>query len=124
MSGEAPKPICDEADYRDASYDPNPRRPTWYAGGTVNDPFDIVQPEADNATWILIPGRTNPASVNIACYLDGRSPDSGEPEGVLPLRRRATAGWKTCPRFVIRLSPFKRNKTGAVLATGSGLMIF
>jgi transglutaminase-like putative cysteine protease len=114
--GEVPA-YLHEASYR--TY--NPRSRTWYAGGTVNDPFDIVQPETDNTSWILIPAKTNSASVNIACYLDGRSPD-GDSEGVLPLPS-GSSRLENLTEFV-GVYALKKNKTGAVLATGPGLMIF
>jgi transglutaminase-like putative cysteine protease len=114
--GEVPA-YLHEASYR--TY--NPRSRTWYAGGTVNDPFDIVQPETDNTSWILISGKTNSASVNIACYLDGRSPD-GDSEGVLPLPSGCSR-LENLTEFV-GVYALKKNKTGAVLATGPGLMIF
>jgi transglutaminase-like putative cysteine protease len=114
--GEVPA-YLHEASYR--TYTPRSR--TWYAGGTLNDPFDIVQPETDNSSWILIPGKTNSASVNIACYLDGRSPD-GDPEGVLPLPS-GSSRLENLAEFV-GVYALKKNKTGAVLATGPGLMIF
>jgi transglutaminase-like putative cysteine protease len=114
--GEVPA-YLHEASYR--TYTPRSR--TWYAGGTLNDPFDIVQPETDNTSWILIPGKTNSASVNIACYLDGRSPD-GDSEGVLPLPSGCSR-LENLTEFV-GVYALKKNKTGAVLATGPGLMIF
>jgi protein-glutamine gamma-glutamyltransferase len=113
--GEVPA-YLHEASYR--TY--NPRSRTWYAGGTLNDPFESVQPEADNSSWILVPGKTGAASINIACYLNGRSKD-GDPEGVLPLPSGCNRLENLPASSVIAL---QRNKTGAVLATGSGLMIF
>lgn len=115
IAGDVPG-YLHEASYR--TY--NPRSRTWYAGGTLNDPFEIVQPETDTATWILIPRKTNAASVNIACYLEGWSKENGYPEGVLPL----PSGCNRLENLSATFTTVQKNKTGAVLATGPGLMIF
>jgi hypothetical protein len=57
-------------------------------------------------------------AVNIASYLDGRSPDSGDPEGLLPLPT-GSSRLKKLPVFTLKM-----NKSGAVLASGLGLVIF
>ena len=113
--GNAPEYLR-EASYRNYSA----KNATWYAGGVRND-FDVVAPEADNTSWVLVPGKTNAAAVNIACYLNGRSPDH-DPQGLLPLP-------SGCSRLenlpaISSVIALQKNKTGAVLATGSGLMIF
>jgi transglutaminase-like putative cysteine protease len=113
--GQAPTYLR-EASYRSYS----PRNQTWYAGGALND-FNAVHQEPDDTTWVLLPGKAGNASVNIACYLNGRSAD-GDPEGLLPLP-------SGCCRLehlpaVSSVIALQTNKTGAVLATGSGLMIF
>jgi len=93
---------------------------SWHANRQHSD-FELVQPEADNKTWVLVPGKTNSAVVNIACYLNGRSSD-GDPEGVLPLP-------SGCSRLenlpsVSSVIALQKNPNGAVLATGAGLMVF
>ena len=106
---------------REASYrNYGPQNQTWTSGGPRND-FEGVSPESDNTSWVLVPGKAGAASVNIACYLNGRSRD-GDPEGVLPLP-------SGCSRLVnlpvgASVIELQKNRTGAVLATGSGLMIF
>jgi hypothetical protein len=104
-----------EASYRNYSS----HKQTWYAGGTQND-FDDVAAEADKTTWNLLPGKTNAASVNIICYLNGRSKE-GLHEGVLPL----PSGCSRLENLPAEVFALQKNRTGAVLATaGSGLMIF
>jgi hypothetical protein len=105
-----------EASYRDYSS----RKQIWFAGHTQND-FDFVGAEADKTTWDLLPGKTNAASVNITCYLTGRSKE-GFHEGVLPLPSGCSR-LENLPAEVSVIS-LQKNRTGAVLATGSGLMIF
>ncbi|MDR3457227.1 MAG: transglutaminase domain-containing protein [Verrucomicrobiae bacterium] len=97
---------------------------TWHAnGGRANKTtdFEAVHPETNNTTWVLVPGKTNTAVVNIACFLDGQS-DDGYREGVLPLP-------SGCSRLenlaadtaVIAL---QKSPNGTVVASGLGLMIF
>jgi hypothetical protein len=106
---------------REASYrNYNPRNQTWYAGGSLND-FASVHQEPDDTTWVLLPGKAGTASVSIACYLNGRSPDH-DPEGVLPLPS-GCCRLENLPA-ISSVIALQTNKTGAVLATGSGLMIF
>ena len=105
-----------EASYRTYSA----RGQTWYAGGSLND-FNNVPPQPDNTSWVLLPGKVGNASVNITCYLNGRSPD-GDREGVLPLPS-GCCRLENLPAFTSVIA-LQTNKTGAVLATGSGLMIF
>ena len=96
------------------------RNRTWYAGGSLND-FDNVVPESDNTSWVLMTNKADAASINIACYLEGRSQD-GDPEGVLPLPS-GSSRLENLPA-ISSIIALQKNKAGAVLATGSGLMIF
>jgi protein-glutamine gamma-glutamyltransferase len=114
-TGQMP-PYLREASYRIYGA----RNRTWYAGGSLND-FDSVLSERDNTTWVLMANKPGAASVNIACYLDGRSQE-GDPEGVLPLPS-GCCRLENLPA-VSSVIALQKNKTGAVLATGSGLMIF
>jgi hypothetical protein len=105
-----------EASYRRYA----PQNLTWHAGGRRVD-FELVPPETNNTTWVLVPGKTNTAVVNIACYLDGRS-DDGDPEGVLPLP-------SGCSRLenlpaVSSVISLQKNGNGTVVAAGLGLMVF
>lgn len=115
-----PRRLGDVPSYlREASYrNYQGQRMTWFAGGTSSD-YDYLRPEADNTTWELIPGKLTTSAVNITCYLNGRSRDiSGAPEGVLPLPD-GTARLENLPLVLLR-----KNKSGALLATGRGLQIF
>jgi hypothetical protein len=96
------------------------RNQTWNAGSRLND-FTSLQPEPDNQTWVLRPGNAGGTVVNIACYLNGRSKDH-DPEGVLPL----PSGCCRLENLPLNSSliALQKNQTGAVLATGAGLMIF
>ena len=106
---------------REASYRRyTPQNLTWHAGGRRSD-FEVLTPEADNTSWVMVPGKTNAEAVNIACYLDGRS-DEGDAEGVLPLP-------SGCSRLenlpaVSSVIALQKNPNGTVVATGSGLMVF
>jgi hypothetical protein len=116
-----PKEVGVVPDYlREASYRIySARNQTWYAGGSRND-FQSVSAEPDTTTWVLLPGKAA-ASVNIACYLNGRSRD-GDPEGVLPL----PTGCRRLENLpaISSVIALQTNQTGAVLATGLGLMMF
>ncbi|HEV2693062.1 MAG TPA: transglutaminase domain-containing protein, partial [Verrucomicrobiae bacterium] len=97
---------------------------SWHAGAGRNEgrnDFELVQPEPDNTSWVLVPGKTNGAVVNIACYLNGRSGD-GDPEGVLPLPSGCSR-LENLPSISSVIS-LQKNPNGTVLAAGVGLMTF
>jgi transglutaminase-like putative cysteine protease len=104
---------------REASYRHYyPQQETWLSGGTRND-FASLAPEAANETsWTLLPGSARTAVVTIASYLDGRSKETGDPEGLLPLPS-GSRRLEDLPVFTL-----KTNRTGAALASGPGLVIF
>ncbi|HEU5395764.1 MAG TPA: transglutaminase domain-containing protein, partial [Verrucomicrobiae bacterium] len=109
---EAPPTYLREATYR--IY--HSAKCTWYAGSLRND-FENLSPEHDQTTWVLL-RKTNVASVNIACYLNSRNPQTGNPLGLLPL-----------PSGVGQLDnlnayTLQKNGEAAVLAEGPGLVIF
>jgi protein-glutamine gamma-glutamyltransferase len=105
---------------REASYRTyRAQNQTWYAG-EPRISFENVTPERDGATWVLVPGKTNKAAVNLACYLGGWTRD-GVPEGVLPLPSGCGRLADLPAASVVTL---QKNPAGAVLATGAGLMIF
>jgi hypothetical protein len=83
---------------------------TWYAGTSRND-FANLSAETNQTTWILLPGKTNSASVNLACYLDGG-------EALLPLPT-GSGRLENLYAYVLQ-----ENSEGAVLAQGPGLVIF
>lgn len=113
-NGSAPPIYLREASYH--SY--RSQRQTWYAGSSRNDFADISHEAGNESAWTLLPGRTNASAVNIAAYLDGRSQDTGDPEGLLPLPD-GSSRLEKLPVFTLKM-----NKTGAVLASGLGLVIF
>ena len=115
-----PKKVGLAPDYlREASYRTYyPQKQTWYAGASRNDYSDVSHLPHDESVWILVPGKTNTHAVTIAAYLDGRSRDTGDPEGLLPLPT-GSGRLEKLPVFSL-----KANKTGAVLASGPGLVIF
>jgi hypothetical protein len=82
----------------------------WHVG-TARDDFTQVAPEPDGTTWNLLSGITNPAAVNIACYLDGG-------KALLPLPT-GSRRLKNFNAYVLQ-----KNSAGAVLAEGPGLVIF
>lgn len=103
---------------REASYwTYSPKNELWLGRGSKNE-FESVShlPGNDNA-WELVAGKTNRTHVSIAAYLNGRTRD-GIPEGLLPLPSGCDRLEKL-PAYTLDV-----NKTGAVLATGPGLMIF
>jgi hypothetical protein len=102
-----------EATYR--SY--HSQNQAWQAGSAGNE-FADVSAEAGGLNWLLLPGITNNSAARIACYLNGWSADLKVPEGLLPL---PTGSSRLEKLPVIAL---KMNKTGAVLASGPGLVIF
>ncbi len=105
-NNEAPPDYLREASYRNYS----PWKQSWFAGGQGNT-FENIFPETNQTTWVLLARKTNSASANIACYLDGG-------KALLPL-----------PTDSGRLENLKafllsKNSEGAVLAEGPGLVIF
>ncbi|HUE37297.1 MAG TPA: transglutaminase domain-containing protein, partial [Candidatus Acidoferrum sp.] len=102
---------------REASYRSYHSR-NWYAGGSPKDFVEVPQ-DFTSGNWNLLPEKTNGLAVNIACYLDGRSPDTGDLEGLLPLPA-GSRRLENLPALTL-----KKSKTGAVLATGQkSLMMF
>jgi hypothetical protein len=112
-NGVAPPEYLREASYR--SY--HSQKQTWYAGGSQKDFTDLSHEVGNESIWTLLPGKTNTSVVNIASYLDGRSTDTG-PEGLLPLPT-GSSRLEKLPVFTLKM-----NKSGAVLASGLGLVIF
>lgn len=89
---------------------------TWRAGGP-EDAFEPLQETPPNSgIWPLLPNKTNGNVVNIACYLEGRGQDGRV--GLLPLPNGSSRLEKL---FAYRL---EHNVTGAMLATGPGLVSF
>jgi len=91
----------------------------WQAGSAGNE-FADVAAEAGGLNWVLLPGVTNNSAVRIACYLNGWSADLKVPEGLLPL----PTGSSRLEKVPLNVVAVKMNRTGAVLASGPGLVIF
>jgi protein-glutamine gamma-glutamyltransferase len=82
----------------------------WYTE-VSRDTFESVLEQPDHTTWVLLPGKTNNAAVNLACYLPGGT-------GVLPVpagsgRLENLAAWT-----------MQKSTMGVVIAQGPGLVIF
>ncbi len=86
------------------------RGTAWNVGGAKD--FGDISPEADGTTWVLQPGATNAAEVNIACYLDGGTALLPLPTGCRKLEH--------VPQYTL----IRTNGVRAVMAEGPGLMIF
>jgi hypothetical protein len=105
-SGKPPPVYLREASYR-TYYS---QKQSWYAGSPRSD-FGAVSPETNQTTWVLLPGKTNAVSVNIACYLYGG-------KSLLPLPT-GSGRLENLNAYVLQ-----KNSEGAVLAEGPGLVIF
>lgn len=105
-NGKPPPAYLREACYR-TYFSP---RQSWYAGSPRTD-FGAVSPAPDQTTWVLLPGKTNPASVNIACDLNGG-------KSLLPLPT-GSGRLENLNAYIL-----EKNSEGAVLAEGPGLVIF
>ncbi len=100
-----PPPLLREASYR--KY----KAQTWESGKIKND-FEGMPPITTNqTTWVLVPGKTNTACVNIACYL-------ARQKALLPL----ASGSGRLEHLSAYL--LYKNQAGAVLAEGPGLVMF
>jgi hypothetical protein len=102
--GSRAPPLLREASYRVW------RRQVWYSE-VSRDKFENIYEGTNHTTWVLLPGTTNGAAVNLACYLPGRF-------ALLPL--------PTGSGRLENLSAFGVYKSilGAVLAEGPGLVVF
>jgi hypothetical protein len=104
-NGESPPSYLREASYR--TY--HSQKQSWYVGSPRSD-FQNISPETNQTTWVLLP-KTNMASVNIACYLDGG-------KALLPLPT-GSGRLENLNAYILQ-----QNSEGAVLAEGPGLVIF
>ena len=112
-NNEPPPVYLREASYR-VYYSP---KRSWYAGTPRSD-FANIAYETNQTTWILLPGKTNKASVNIACYLSDRNPQTGNLTDLLPLPG-GSGQLENLYAYILQ-----KNSEGAVLAEGPGLLIF
>jgi len=108
----SPPPLLREASYR--TY----KAETWYSGNAKNEPEAINASQTNKETWVLLPGKTNIASVNIACYLETVKRSGGVHAGLLPLAS-GSGMLEHLPAYLLH-----KNKAGAILAEGPGLVMF
>jgi protein-glutamine gamma-glutamyltransferase len=108
----SPPPLLREASYRLFKVQ------TWYSGNIKNEPESINASQTNKETWILLPNKTNTASVRIACYLRAGKRFSGNRTGLLPL----ASGSGLLDRLPAYL--LYKTRTGGVLAEGPGLVMF
>jgi len=107
-NGEPPPVYLREASYRTYIS----QKQSWFAGSPRSEmENNSIPPQTNQTTWILIPGKTNTASVNIGCYLYGG-------KALLPLPS-GSGRLENLNAYVLH-----RNSEGAVLAEGPGLVIF
>jgi len=115
-SDSIPPQYLREASYRIYNDNRGYRGTSWNAG-TSRDGFESLQPETNNAAYVLVQ-KTNLSRANITCYLENFSRESGVPVGLLPLPS-GSGRLENLPAFVLRM-----NTLGAVLAEGPGLVSF
>ena len=96
----------------------NSQQPAWHAGIGRTDFVNVPHEPGNETAWALIRGKTNSWVVTIAAYMDGRSRDTGDPEGLLPLPT-GTYRLEKLPVFLL-----KKNDNGELLAAGLGLVNF
>jgi hypothetical protein len=103
--GSVPPPLLREASYR--AY----KSQTWFAAVGKTGYEAILEDVTNRTAWVLVNGKTNPATATISSYLPGGV-------GLLPL----PAG---CGRLE-HLSAFglQKNELGAIMAQGPGLVVF
>ena len=104
-TGTAAPHLLREASYRTYKIE------TWYAGSSKTD-FENINHEVTNEhSWVLLPGKATPSTVNIACYLN-------RGEDLLPLPG-GSGRLESLPAYVL-----KKNGAGAVLAEGPRFVMF
>jgi hypothetical protein len=108
-NGESPPTYLRSASYRLYS------TPVWFAGSSKDDFQTIPETPPESRTWQLLI-KTNAATVNIACYLDGRG--SNSLLGLLPLPR-GSGRLENLNAYLLRT-----NTAGAALAEGPRLVMF
>ncbi len=102
---------------REASYRIYQSRTHAWFIGSENNALENVVAQGNQLTWSLVPGKKNLEAVNIACYLNDRSPD-GNPQGLLPLPI-GDGELDNLDAYILQ-----KNPEGDVMAEGPGLIIF
>jgi len=115
-AGSRPPVYLREASYR--HYQSQADQPTWFSGGARSDFANLSHEQGNDSAWTLLPGKTNTSTAAIFSYLEGRSKETGDPEGLLPLPS-GSGRLEKLPVFSL-----KTNNAGAVLAAGLGLVMF
>jgi len=105
-----------EAAYR--NYGASPQGQTWFSGGTEADFTRVLHEPGNESSWKLPPAKASNSVATISAYLDGRSRETGDPEGLLPLPT-GSSRLENLPVFLLQT-----NNAGAVLAAGLGLVVF
>jgi len=95
---------------REASYR-HYRAQVWYTGNAKTDFENLSHETTNDLSWVLVRGKTNTATVNLACYLHGG-------KDLLPLPR-GSGRLEKLPAYTLY-----KNSGGAVLAEGPGLVMF
>jgi hypothetical protein len=91
---------------------------TWFSGDTESEFGAVINEPGSDSSWKLPPAKAGNSVATISSYLEGRSRDSGAPEGLLP-QPTGTSLLENLPVLAL-----KTNNAGAVLASGPGLVIF
>ncbi|PWU19271.1 MAG: hypothetical protein C5B50_06975 [Verrucomicrobia bacterium] len=106
-NGNKPPPLLREASYN------RYQGQTWYAAAAESD-FDNIAPNRaipGETSYILLPAKTNTDSAKISCYLPGG-------KALLPLPT-GSGRLENLPVWILG-----KNKFGAVMAQGPGLVMF
>jgi hypothetical protein len=103
--GSSVPPLLRENSYRTYKVE------VWYAETSKDRLEPVASPDVAHTVWVLLPEKTNSASVTIGCYLPG-------PAALLPLPSGAGR--------LENLSAFsvQKNPLGAVVVEGPGLVVF
>jgi len=83
---------------------------TWYSEMSRSS-YENIPSETNGITWVLIPGKTNSGSVNIATYLSGDRAPLALPSGSSKLEN-------------LNAYVLTKSALGVVMAEGPGLVIF
>jgi len=103
---------------REASYRSFRSPNTWTANRARADFSTVEHTVTNENTWILTGDKANASRIGIACYLSDHDRVTGNAMGLLPLPTGSTR-LENLPAYVL-----EKNRYGAVLAQGPGLVQF